>query len=213
VPPTYFAVLDFEATCEDGNRKWPHEIIEFPTVLIDVATLKTVDEFRTFVKPVLNPQLTPFCTELTGITQDQVDEGQTITEAMAAYGAWCVSHGLTPENTLFVTCGDWDLNRMLPEQLKYDHCKMEIDPIFHKWCNIKKAFCELRGGGRPGGMTAMLSSLGLPLVGRHHSGIDDCRNIASILCKLVEEHGRTSVYENGYRVPKVYKKELAAQKH
>mmetsp|Transcript_21507 Transcript_21507/g.54996 ORF Transcript_21507/g.54996 Transcript_21507/m.54996 type:complete len:227 (+) Transcript_21507:1-681(+) len=209
VPPTYFAVLDFEATCEDGDRKWPNEIIEFPTVLIDAATLKTVDEFRTFVKPVLNPQLTPFCTKLTGITQDQVDEGLTIQDTMAAYQVWCHKHGLTPENTLFVTCGDWDLNRMLPAQLKYDHSTMEIDPIFHKWCNIKKIFGELRGQGRPGGMTAMLDGLQLPLVGRHHSGIDDCRNIARILCKLVEDHGRTAVYENGFRVPKAYKKAAA----
>lgn len=32
-----------------------------------------------------------------------------------------------------------------------------------------------------GGMTDMLAFLQLPLIGRHHSGIDDTRNIAAIL--------------------------------
>ena len=30
----YYVVLDFEATC-DAKRDWMHEIIEFPSVLID----------------------------------------------------------------------------------------------------------------------------------------------------------------------------------
>jgi len=34
------------------------------------------------------------------------------------------------------------------------------------------------------GMAGMLSSLGLTLEGRHHSGIDDCRNIARIAKEL-----------------------------
>ena len=32
----YYLVIDFEATCDEGNgHEWHHEIIEFPIVLID----------------------------------------------------------------------------------------------------------------------------------------------------------------------------------
>jgi hypothetical protein len=31
-------------------------------------------EFQRFIKPMKNPKLTKFCQELTGITQEQVDE-------------------------------------------------------------------------------------------------------------------------------------------
>ena len=31
----YFVVIDFEATCEQNVARYPHEIIEFPAVLID----------------------------------------------------------------------------------------------------------------------------------------------------------------------------------
>ena len=34
------------------------------------------------------------------------------------------------------------------------------------------------------GMAGMLAALGLPLVGHHHLGIDDSRNIASIVGEL-----------------------------
>jgi len=64
-----FIVLDFEATCDQGGNFKPQEIIEFPSVLLDGRTLQSISEFQYFVKPTVNPQLTPFCTELTGITQ------------------------------------------------------------------------------------------------------------------------------------------------
>ena len=54
------------------------EIIEFPVVIIDVKQKAIKAVFQTYVKPVLDPQLTPFCTELTGITQEQVDGGVSI---------------------------------------------------------------------------------------------------------------------------------------
>lgn len=37
------------------------------------------------------------------------------------------------------------------------------------------------------GMTGMLQKCGLELEGRHHSGIDDTRNIARVLWKMLEE--------------------------
>ena len=106
----YFLVLDFEATCEENNRSFPNEIIEFPTVLVDAKTLQTVAEFRQFVKPGLNPtvrkklqipnnllticQLTKFCTDLTGITQEQVNCGISLQECLKQYHVWLQEHKL-----------------------------------------------------------------------------------------------------------------------
>ena len=58
------------ATCfEDRRKKFKQEVIEFPTVFIDVATGEVAAEFHQYVKPRLNPHLSEFCTELTGIEQ------------------------------------------------------------------------------------------------------------------------------------------------
>ena len=99
----------------------------------------------------------------------------------------------------FVTCGDWDLKTMLPLQLS--HSKLDASdvlPIFSKWINIKIPCSNYFGAsevsssgkkkkrGTRLGMAGMLQRLGLPLVGRHHCGLDDARNIASIAKALVE---------------------------
>ncbi|CAF2965525.1 unnamed protein product [Rotaria sp. Silwood2] len=66
----YIAVVDFEATCNinQGNN-YPHEIIEFPIVLIDLQQQMIVDKFQSYCRPSIKPILSNFCTELTGIEQ------------------------------------------------------------------------------------------------------------------------------------------------
>lgn len=41
----YLAVIDFEATCDENNPSYRHEIIEFPIVLIDVDRMEIVNMF------------------------------------------------------------------------------------------------------------------------------------------------------------------------
>ena len=66
----YLLVLDFEATCgESGFPRGQMEVIEFPTLVYDLQEKKEVGKFHEYVKPVILPQLTEFCTTLTGITQ------------------------------------------------------------------------------------------------------------------------------------------------
>ena len=47
--------------------------------------------------------------------------------------------------------------------------------------NVKKAFSRALGTNRKFGMAGALRQVGLPLVGTHHRGIDDARNIAKLL--------------------------------
>lgn len=67
----YLLILDFEANCGDGiaANKGNQEIIEWPTLLYNIETDALEDTFHEYVKPVVVPQLTTFCTELTGIEQ------------------------------------------------------------------------------------------------------------------------------------------------
>lgn len=38
----YIIVIDFEATCEQNNDNYKHEIIEFPAILVDVHRMEVV---------------------------------------------------------------------------------------------------------------------------------------------------------------------------
>ena len=181
----YLLVLDFEATCDDKIKLRPQEIIEFPVVKVNAATLETESVFHSYVGPTAHPVLTPFCTDLTGITQDMVEGKPTLKQVLIQLESWLEENKLLDPNLrfCFVTCGDWDLKTMLPGQCKYFGIERPI--YLCSWINIKRVF-EAVIGKRATEMPGMLQALGLSLEGRHHSGIDDARNIAKILKALIE---------------------------
>uniref|UniRef100_A0A7S1ZCS3 Exonuclease domain-containing protein n=1 Tax=Trieres chinensis TaxID=1514140 RepID=A0A7S1ZCS3_TRICV len=191
----YLCVLDFEATCNNGQTPKPQEIIEFPTLLVNTRTGKVEKEFHLYIKPDVHPTLSDFCTELTGITQVTVDSGVSLEEALQSIQTWLDESNLLPHTAkvdkghgsfsfLFLTCGDWDLSQCLPRQLGW-HNK-DVPYVFAQWINVKTAFYKLYRV-KPTGMTSMLRMLGMGLEGRHHSGIDDCRNIARICSRMLED--------------------------
>ena len=118
----------------------------------------------------------------------QVDAAEPWTTVWAEYKAWLVSHGFlsaSPPTFAFVTCGDWDLKTMLPAQAAYSGT--DIPTCFRSWVNAKVVYNNAHRGFTARGMTDMLSHAGLALEGRHHSGIDDTRNIARVMMKLMAD--------------------------
>ena len=93
----------------------------------------------------------------------------------------------------FLTCGDWDLKTMLPKQLGLVGSVSGLDssgqlvPPYNRWINVKQPFLQQLKLRRNIGMAGMLQKLKLDLEGRHHSGIDDCRNILRIVERLIDE--------------------------
>jgi inhibitor of KinA sporulation pathway (predicted exonuclease) len=188
-------VLDFEATCQPGGAPRPQEVIEFPSVLVSLRERAVVDTFSSFVRPVHHPTLSEFCTELTGIRQEDVDGAPTFVEVLARHQAWLAGHGLLgPADAPrfgFVTCGDWDLATMLPVQCAAASLGMhELPRVYRRWINVKKIYMEQMKASKGDGMPAMLRGLGLALEGRHHRGIDDCHNIARIALALADRGAR-----------------------
>jgi hypothetical protein len=78
---------------------------------------------------------------------------------------------------------------MLPNQVALvGILKPNLPTYLRRWCNIKRLFGHHYGVKRPAsGMVGMLNFLGLPLVGRHHSDIDDARNIARVAQGMLED--------------------------
>lgn len=70
-PLDFICVYDFECNCsKDLSEIKFNEIIEFPVVIVDVKQMKVAHVFHTYVRPTAEEQITPFCTELTGITNE-----------------------------------------------------------------------------------------------------------------------------------------------
>lgn len=175
----YYCVIDLEATCcDDGSiRRQDTEIIEIGAVLCDAYTLAPIDELQRFVRPVRHPRLTAFCTELTSITQAQVDGGVTLARALRELGPWFFRG-----DTLFCSWGDYD-NTQFQIEARRNGLKL---PFGRDHLNLKRAFSERRGESRAYGMAAALSLAGIRLTGTHHRGIDDARNIARLLPHCVD---------------------------
>mmetsp|Transcript_66247 Transcript_66247/g.138064 ORF Transcript_66247/g.138064 Transcript_66247/m.138064 type:complete len:251 (-) Transcript_66247:66-818(-) len=185
----FLLVMDFEATCTDDGTPMKNEIIEFPCVLVDTKNRTVVGEFHRYVRPTESPVLKPFCTELTGIQQAQVDPASTIEVVLAEFIQWVSENPLLKQQDRFsiVTCGDWDLNIALRTESSRKGFTGMVPNWMQRWVNVKKVFQASRGNDRGAGMARMLTELDMELIGKHHSGIDDSRNIARICCKLLEQ--------------------------
>ncbi|MGI2905299.1 exonuclease domain-containing protein [Tolypothrix sp. VBCCA 56010] len=171
---SYFLIIDLEATCSDDGVIPRHkmEIIEIGAVMLNKATWQIDSEFQQFIQPVINPQLTAFCTELTSICQKDVELAPTFTEAMSCLQKWLESF----PKYVFCSWGEYDKKQFI-QDCKYHNIAY---PFGSEHRNIKKEFSEYLGVSKGFGMAQALKQLGLELKGTHHRGIDDARNIAAI---------------------------------
>ena len=181
----FYLVIDFEANCSDRGIR-DHEIIEFPAVLVNAKTGETIAEFGKFVKMVTHKKVSKFIIWLTTITDDDLKTGVGWKTCLIMFEEWCIKNNITHLNTTVITCGDWDLKNMLPRQLAITKTKLSpiLKPLLTSWTNIKVYYSMMTG--KRGGMNVMLKNLKIPLVGHHHRGIDDSRNIAKICKELVD---------------------------
>lgn len=175
-----YIIFDLEATCvEDKTIPFQNEIIEIGAVKLN-SQLEKVGEFTTFIKPIINPTLTDFCTRLTTITQSQVDEAGTFSEGLQAFLEF-----IGDEEYVLLSWGGYDKNQLTKD------CELHSlqNGFLKQHYNLKKLHHEkiLLKKDRQMGMKAALRNAGLKIVGTHHRGLDDAINIARILQKHQEE--------------------------
>ena len=91
-----FVIYDTEYTTWDGAmaRHWygeneHKEIIQIGAIKVSYPEFKVVDTLTIFIKPEKNPILSDYCKNLTGITQQDVDNGCTFAEALKQFSEFC----------------------------------------------------------------------------------------------------------------------------
>lgn len=170
-----YIVLDLEATCWDQKGKFQNEIIEIGAVAID-SKKQILGEYCSFAKPSLNPRLSDFCKQLTTITQEEVDAAPLFPEVLKDFQNWINSFGKD-----YWLCS-WGF---------YDRSQFEKDCDLHgldkDWLkqhiSLKHQYQDIFKLSRAIGMQGALSREGIPMLGTHHRGIDDAKNIAQIFLK------------------------------
>ena len=174
-----YLVIDLEASCDNGGRvpRNQMEIIEIGAVLVDGGTLQPVDEFQSFIRPVRHPVLTPFCLQLTSITQGQVDAAPGFVEVIASLEDFMVRYMRGGPPPLFCSWGNYDKGQF-EQDARHHRAKL---PFGRDHLNLKQAFSDAMGTRKRFGMARALSRVGIALEGTHHRGIDDARNIVKLL--------------------------------
>ncbi|HEX2317247.1 MAG TPA: 3'-5' exonuclease [Thermomonospora sp.] len=176
----FLNVVDVEATCWTGSPPAGQvsEIIEIGLCVVDLAARERVARHRVLVRPERS-RVSAFCTELTGLTQEEVDGGVTFREACAL-----LEREHHARSRAWASWGDYDrrqFERQCSGGVRY--------PFGSRHTNAKALFSEVFGLPRRLGMDGALRHAGLPLEGRHHRGEDDAWNIAALVLEIAARDG------------------------
>ncbi|MFE0458914.1 exonuclease domain-containing protein [Kitasatospora sp. NPDC058965] len=173
-------VIDLEATCWDGQPPpgSVNEIIEIGLTVVDLSARRRVSRHCVLVRPARSA-VSAFCTELTGLTQAEVDRGVTFAEACRIL---VEEHGAAERP--WASWGEYD-RRQFARQSRADGVAYPFGlPTERTHTNAKAVFAEAYGLPKQPGMDQALKIAGLPLEGRHHRGEDDAWNIAALVLDL-----------------------------
>lgn len=179
--PRYINIIDLESTCWEGdpppNQK--QEIIEIGICVLDVKKEERVEKRSVLVQPEFST-ISPFCTKLTTLTQDQVDKGLSFKEAIKI-----LKNEYDSFNRTWSSYGDFD-RKMFERQVKYyPRTPERLYPFGPRHINIKNTFAVKNKLEREVGLDKALQLLGLPLEGTHHRGDDDAWNIGMVFIKTL----------------------------
>lgn len=124
---------------------------------------------------MVNRILTPFCTELTTITQDKVDGAPTFDQVSPLLQEFAIKY--LEEQSIWASWGNYDRS-----QFEHDSARHRVEnPAAHlPHANLKKIFAKRRTTKRMGMMGA-LQIAGIEHIGLHHRALDDAINIAQLL--------------------------------
>ena len=171
-------VVDIEATCWDTSPPIgeENEIIEIGICVLDTSTGDIDKNEGILIKPQRS-KVSPFCTQLTTLTQEMVSTGILFKNACLM-----LQTEYDTKNYTWASYGDYDLNmfRKQCESFSVEY------PFGKEHINVKNLFAQKHHLTYKGvGMAAALKRLNIPLEGTHHRGVDDAKNIAKILFTLV----------------------------
>jgi len=204
----FLIIMDFEATCDFGPqpRITPEtsEIIEFPWVVLDTTTMEIVHEEQIYVQPQDMQGITEYCQKLTGISPAQCQQGVSLAQAMESFTHFMESKILPfGENSFqIVTDGVWDLEAQLAHETRRK--SIPLPTWFTRYFDLRQEFRQFYSWfpfpAHAPSLQLMLNAYSLRVIGRQHSGLDDCKTIAQIVKVLLQLHPNT--FNHPKEIPK-----------
>lgn len=149
-----------------------NEIIEIGAVKLD-DTYKEIDSFKTYVKPGITP-VTSRITNLTGITNEMVDDAPDFAIAMDRFIAW----GLSAD--VIYAWSENDLRQFNRERKLKSYNNPDAQKLASKWKDFQKEFARMLGTRRRLALSDAVFYLGEDFQGKEHDALWDARNTAEV---------------------------------
>lgn len=176
-----FIVYDLEATC------WPNRPASLRQETIEVGAYKLnghgehIGTFQTFVRPIVHPMLSPFCKELTSITQVNVNQAPKFEEVYEDFLDFIGYYD--DEEYLLCAWGTFDA-----QQFRRD-CRLHKlnDEWVEHSIDMRKQYQTFNRLKKPRGLAKAVRAEGYEWVGDMHRAIDDARNTVSVFLEYIDE--------------------------
>jgi inhibitor of KinA sporulation pathway (predicted exonuclease) len=173
-----YIIYDLEATCwENPPPGFIQETIEIGAFRVNQFG-EVRGKFNRFVKPVVHPTLSPFCRNLTSITQEDVNRARTFPEVIQEFQDWAY---IEEEDYVLCSWGNFD-HRMFALDCK-------LHRLDHEWtkrhANLKEQYKEMKRMKNGVGLRKAVEKEGILFTGTHHRGISDAENLVKLFLKFL----------------------------
>ncbi|HKL80044.1 MAG TPA: 3'-5' exonuclease [Mobilitalea sp.] len=166
----------------------PSEIIQIGAMKLD-ANFETIASFNRFVKPTLYPKVSPFITNLTGITTAQLQPEELFPIVYEAF-----SEFIGKEEAIFCVWGSNDVKELFRNATYH---QLSLKPLPRAYINIQP-YVSLHFGlpiKKPLRLQYSVEALGLPVTTAFHDALSDATYTAAIFKKLYQPSILPMIYD------------------
>ncbi|MEI6409429.1 MAG: 3'-5' exonuclease [Bacteroidota bacterium] len=173
-----YIIYDLEATCwENPPPGYVQETIEIGAFRVNHFG-EVRGKFNRFIRPVVHPTLSPFCRDLTTITQEDVNRAKTFPEVVEEFQDWAY---MDEEEYVLCSWGNFD-RRMLAEDCRLH--RIDSDWTQHH-ANLKELYRIQKRMKNGIGLRKAMDKEGILFTGTHHRGISDAENLTKLFLKYL----------------------------
>ncbi|MCC6816629.1 MAG: exonuclease domain-containing protein [Saprospiraceae bacterium] len=174
-----FFVFDLEATCWEYQTNNQQEIIEIGICIVDEYG-RLSKSFSSFIKPVLNPSLSNYCKNLTGINQSDVEKAKIFPIVIEQILDWAE---IPDEEYVFCAWGTKDYKLIESDARLH---RIDIDWL-SPYIDAKSQYHQNRELENKSGLYKVLKKNGFEFDGPQHRALSDASNLAKIISKYIDE--------------------------
>ena len=173
-----YIIYDLEATCwEEPPPGFLQETIEIGAFrLNEYGEIR--GKFNRFVRPVMHPTLSPFCRQLTSISQIDVNRAKPFPIVIEEFREWA---RIDEADYTLCSWGNFD-RKMLASDCKLHHLD---DSWTEPHANLKVQYMTMKRMRRPIGLRKAVEREDIPFTGIHHRGISDAENLTKLFLKYL----------------------------